>query len=96
VKSQTPSVSRSTTSWGPIHTAIGDIIVAATGCRLPLVLRPIANSRYLSDGACWLIDGGIGDASTKISGNPGFSGYMHGKAFEGLDDESQLETFAVQ
>lgn len=45
------------TSWGPCGTKVGDIIIVAKGCPLPLVLRKHdIKDQYLLVGACVLID----------------------------------------
>ena len=48
-------VSYEDTSWGPCKTAIGDLIVAVGGCRLPIILRKY-KEEYLFVGCCFLID----------------------------------------
>lgn len=89
-----PLVSHSNTSWGPIHSEIGDIIIVAVGSLLPFVLREFEDGKYLFLGACWLIEREIGDI-TKLSVDPGFSRVMFGSACEGLPEDYEAEMFSL-
>lgn len=89
-----PLVSHSNTSWGPIHSEIGDIIIVAVGSLIPFVLREFEVGKYLFLGACWLIEREIQDI-TKLSVDPGFSKVMFGSACEGLPDDYEAEMFSL-
>lgn len=71
-----------TTSWAPCHTERGDIIIVAAGSRLPLILRPHEDGKYLFVGTCWLISGDLKTedlTDTRVKG-AGFSPMMFGSA----------------
>ncbi|PQE24876.1 heterokaryon incompatibility protein [Rutstroemia sp. NJR-2017a WRK4] len=89
-----PLVSHSNTSWGPIHSEIGDIIIVAAGSLVPFVLREFEDGKYLFVGACWLIEHEIQD-NTKLNVDPGFSRVMFGSACEGLPDDYKAEMFSL-
>jgi hypothetical protein len=89
-----PLVSHTNTSWGPIHSEIGDIIIVAVGSLVPFVLREFEDGKYLFVGACWLIEHEIQDY-TKLSVDPGFSRVMFGSACEGLPDNYEAEMFSL-
>lgn len=93
-KSNSPLISHTNASWGPLHSEIGDIVIIAAGSRIPLVLRKFADGKYLFVGACWLIDGEIEDV-TKLEENAGFSSLMFGSACEGLPDDYEPELFHI-
>lgn len=87
-------ISNTNTSWGPISSEVGDIIIVAAGSQLPLVLREFEDGKYLFVGASWLIDSEIQDIS-KLEGDPGFSTVMFGSACEGLFDDYEAELFHI-
>jgi hypothetical protein len=86
------------TSWGPCHAAIGDIIIVAAGCKIPLVLRKAEDGKYLFVGGCWLIDS---EPQMDISGKvntreeSGISPIMFGSACKGLPENWKVEEFHV-
>ncbi|PQE09516.1 Heterokaryon incompatibility protein [Rutstroemia sp. NJR-2017a BBW] len=94
ITGENPLVSHSNTSWGPIHSEIGDIIIVAVGSLVPLVLREFEDGKYLFVGACWLIEHEIQDL-TKLNVDPGFSRVMFGSACEGLPDDYKAEMFSL-
>jgi hypothetical protein len=86
------------TSWGPIHSTIGDIIIIAAGCKIPLVLRPIDDGKFLFVGACWLIDSElVMDKSAKVDvkKESGYSPIMFGSACVGLPQNWTAEEFYI-
>ena len=77
------------TSWGPLHCTVGDIIIVAAGSNVPLVVRKLENE-YLFIGGCWLIDSAIQDLMN-LKNDPGFSPLMFGAACEGLGPDFHAE-----
>lgn len=82
------------TSWGPCKSQIGDVIIVAAGCKIPLVLRPYDNA-YLFVGCCWLIDKEIRDF-TKLENDPGFSPIMFGSLAGDIGNTGPIEKFVVK
>ena len=78
------------TNWGPCHCEVGDVIVVAAGCNVPLIVRENLEEGYLFVGGCWLIDGMIRDL-TELKDDPGFSPLMFGSACVGDDVEGRVE-----
>jgi hypothetical protein len=60
------SVTVMNTSWGPWWTEVGDIIIVATLCGIPLVLRRYRDDSYVFIGCCWLIDSQVEELPPKI------------------------------
>lgn len=58
-ESEKPEMTFENTSWGPCTAEIGDIIVVASGSKIPLVLRKHGEGKYLFVGGCSLVDGQI-------------------------------------
>ena len=82
------------TSWGPLWTEIGDIIVVAAGSELPLVLRKDGDF-YLFIGACLLIDSQLTHPPTDLAADPGMSDIMHGNLCKSIGDSNELEEFLI-
>ena len=78
------------TTWGPCKSQLGDIIIVAAGCKIPLVVRPCDNF-YLFVGCCWLIDREVLDFR-KVKDDPGFSPIMFGS----LPGDIGIEEFRVK
>ncbi|CAG8971949.1 hypothetical protein HYALB_00003285 [Hymenoscyphus albidus] len=87
-------ISQGNTSWGPIYSDVGDIIVVVAGFELPVVLRMFQKEKYLFVGACLLIEREMEKFSTYKS-DPAFSDIMHGRACEGLPDDYEAEIFDI-
>ncbi|KAH7418989.1 heterokaryon incompatibility protein-domain-containing protein [Cadophora sp. MPI-SDFR-AT-0126] len=81
------------TSWGPVVTEIGDIIIVSPGLKIPIVLRKIEDG-YLWVGGCWLIDSEIRDLEN-LGEDPAFSPIMFGIACAGLPEDNGAETFRI-
>ena len=81
------------TSWGPHHCKVGDLIIVAAGSNIPLVLRKI-EKEYLLIGGCWLIDSAIQDLMN-LQNDPGFSPLMFGSACEDLGPDYQVEEIVL-
>lgn len=65
------------TSWAPHATQLGDIIVVADGCPIPLVLRK-SGAFYFVLGGCWLIDSKLeSDFPHLIRSDPWLGGESH-------------------
>lgn len=84
------------TSWAPIHTMEGDIIIATPKCNIPLLLRPKDHDEYLFVGACWLIDSRIQDVSSlRLREDPGFSRIMYDGVCGEVDRSAEVEEFRI-
>lgn len=81
------------TSWGPCKSKIGDIIVVAAGCKIPLVLRKHGD-KYLFVGGCWLIDSQIKDLTKAARGrDEAFSPVMYGSIIKEIGKSCEVEEF---
>lgn len=92
-------VSYLNTSWAPHRTEVGDIIVVAMGCCVPLVLRRDGEG-YLFVGMCWLITSRI---LTRVRGgspgfdtDPGFEEIMRGGIWREVGAAGRLEKFRIR
>ena len=93
------------TSWGSCKSAVGDIIVVVSGCRLPISLRKYEENTYLLVGCCWLIDSELEDLTgiNRLDENEnlvpcrdkGFSPIMFGSLMDGVDEKTELEEFYI-
>ncbi|KAF4629987.1 hypothetical protein G7Y89_g8156 [Cudoniella acicularis] len=80
------------TNWGPFWMEVGDIVILAAICCVPLVLRP-QRDYYRFVGGCLLIDSSLQKESIlEIATDPGLSPIMHGSAW----DEKKLEEFRIR
>lgn len=89
-----PIISHTNTSWGPIFSEVGDIIIVIAGFTLPLVLRMFEKGKYLFVGACLLIEREIENCMEPES-DRGYSDIMHGRVCEGLPKDYEAEVFCI-
>ncbi|KAH8672722.1 hypothetical protein BGZ60DRAFT_527019 [Tricladium varicosporioides] len=80
------------TNWGPFWVAIGDIVIVAAACCVPLILRRQSDC-FLLVGGCVLIDSPLQNNNIKdLATDPGISPIMHGSAW----DETKLEKYCIR
>jgi hypothetical protein len=83
------------TSWGRCKSEIGDIIVVAAGCKIPLVLRKHCE-KYLFVGGCWLIDSQIQDLTKADRGrDKALSPVMYGSVVKEIGKTCEVEEFEL-
>ena len=90
--STAPAATFENTSWGPCKAEIGDIIIVAAGCKIPLVLRK-HDCHYLFVGACWLIDSQIEDITELKKKDSAFSPLMYGSIIKEIGVTCEVEEF---
>lgn len=90
----TSDISFENSSWGPCKAEIGDIIIVAAGCKIPLVLRKHGEN-YLLVGGCWLINKRIKDFRKLQEQDDGFAGIMFGAAVKEIGSGIRVEEFVL-
>ncbi|KAH7350697.1 heterokaryon incompatibility protein-domain-containing protein [Rhexocercosporidium sp. MPI-PUGE-AT-0058] len=83
----TLDISFENTSWGPCKAEVGDIIIVAAGCKIPIVLRK-HGEQYLLVGGCWLVDKKIKNLRNLQERDDAFSGLMYGDAVKEVETSS--------
>ncbi|KAL5316348.1 hypothetical protein ACEPPN_015393 [Leptodophora sp. 'Broadleaf-Isolate-01'] len=87
-------ISFENTSWGPCQAEVGDIIIVAAGCKIPLVLRK-HGEEYLLVGGCWLVEKRIKNLRNLQERDDAFSGVMYGDAVKEIKSGRAVEEFVL-